>query len=51
MKVTEQNGYRFVKSFEPDKENMKRYDQRYEIYSDIYQTIKPIGEKINKLTN
>ena len=40
-----------LKIFEPDTENMKRCDQRYEIYSDIYQTIKPIGKKINGLTN
>ena len=37
------------KTFEPNTENMKRYDRRYEIYSDIYQTIKPIGKKINEL--
>jgi len=45
-----QKSSRPLKTFEPDTENMKRYDQRYEIYSDIYQTIKPLGKKINKLT-
>jgi xylulokinase len=46
-----QNNSRPLKTYEPNSENMKLYDQRYEIYSEIYQTIKPLGNKINKLTN
>lgn len=40
-----------LKTFEPDKENMKKYDERYEIYSSIYKILKPLGEKINNLKN
>lgn len=40
-----------LKSFEPDKKNMNKYNERYEIYSDLYQTVKPIGKKINNLAN
>ncbi|MHC4124802.1 MAG: xylulokinase, partial [Planctomycetota bacterium] len=36
------------KTFTPNKE--KNYKQRYDIYKDLYKTIKPIGEKLNKLT-
>ena len=36
-----------ARTFEPQANNARKYNERYEIYSEIYKTLKPLGEKIN----
>jgi len=38
------------KTFHPDKTKVELYNKRYNIYKDLYKTIKPLGEELNKLT-
>ncbi len=38
-----------ARTFEPQANNVDKYNERYEIYSDIYKTLKPLGEKINRI--
>ena len=38
-----------ARTFEPQPANAAKYNERYEIYSEIYNTLKPLGEKINRI--
>ena len=37
------------KVFEPSKKNVALYNKRYDIYKNLYETIKPIGSELTKL--
>ena len=37
------------RGFEPSNKNVALYNQRYDIYKSMYDTIKPIGSKLAKL--
>jgi xylulokinase len=40
---------RQVRTYEPSRENVKKYRERFGIFSQIYKTLKPLGNLINGL--